>query len=182
MEPRGQLLSLWEGGACSQVTFSTCSVMTFKTSTYIQITIYSHSATMPRHTAATTCIMSKDGTQFRVKSGNGWSCFKGKLWTMKELYPSLELNLHDTLLKILLIRHYKTVTFFVYLGLLANQGLGHYLLMLFYKFFPPSLSLSRYVHVRASAHGSLECWTSQELELQVWVLGTCFLWESRMCS
>lgn len=71
MEPRGQLLSLWEGGACSQVTFSTCSVMTFKTSPYIQTTIYSHNATMPRHTAATTCIMSKDGTQFRVKSGNG---------------------------------------------------------------------------------------------------------------
>lgn len=71
MEPRGQLLSLWEGGTCSQVTFSMCLVMTFKSSTYIQTTVYSHSATVPRHTAATTWIMSKDGTRFRVKSGNG---------------------------------------------------------------------------------------------------------------
>ena len=59
----------------------------------------------------------------------------------------------------------KLLLLFVYLGLWTNQGLGHYLLILFYKFFPPSLSLSQYVHVRASAHGSLECWTSQELRV-----------------
>lgn len=41
---------------------------------------------------------------------------------MKELYPSLELNLHDMLLEILLIRHYKTVTSLCLLRPLDESG------------------------------------------------------------
>lgn len=60
---------------------------------------------------------------------------------MKELYPSLELNLHDTLLKILLISYYETVTSFCLLTPLDESG-SWTLFINILKILPPILFLS----------------------------------------